>query len=244
MSGIDEETAVFIEPVGPFSAVCSMVALDTFTGPPAEERMQDIAWITPRAVAHQKVIETLMAVTTVYPVGFATLFSSMERLHQTLVGNTRLIRDFLEQARDRREYSVKGFVDKSRVAAFLMETEFKAEKEHLDTLSPGKKYLAQMRFRKKVDAGVEKWTKDRCQAFLDDLTENYPRFSSRRVYRETDDSKAEQMVFNLAFLIHHHHRQDFMKAVSRTEAAFLQKGISVKTSGPWPPYSFCDAMAQ
>ena len=239
VTGMDDHTPVCVEPLESFAAVYNMVALDTFVGASAEENMKNIDWIAPLAMRHEKVIEFMMKETSVYPVRFATLFSSVESLRQNLTLNSGLISDFLDQNGNKVEYSLKGVLDRKEVFDALIKTEFKEQKKHLDALSPGKKYLAEHQFKKKVEAGVKEWGKKNCSAFLEHLTEKYQDFSPRKIFREKTDKNETEMVFNFAFLIHREKEASFLEEIARKKETFSKTGFSLMVSGPWPPYSFC-----
>ncbi len=221
-------------------AVYSRVPLEMFTGTSAEQNMKDIDWIGPRAIRHEKVIERVMQEGPVYPVRFATLFSSMDALWKTLMHNSGLISDFLDQTRHKHEFSVKGFLDKKKIGTFLTGTEFKDQKNLLDTLSPGKKYIAEQQFKKQLDTGIKKWTQETRGEFISHLAEESNRFSARKIV--TEKNNEPEMVFNLAFLVHSKHRASFLQKTSEAAASFLPMGLTINVSGPWPPYSFCQTI--
>ena len=56
MAGLDD-APVFKEDLSNVTAVLCEVQLDDFSGPSAETRLQDLAWVGPRAVRHGEVIE-------------------------------------------------------------------------------------------------------------------------------------------------------------------------------------------
>jgi hypothetical protein len=240
VAGVQDDVPVSLESQDSLMAVYSRVPLEMFTGISAEQNMKNIDWIGPRAIRHEKVIERVMQEGPVYPVRFATLFSSMDALWKTLMLNSELISDFLDQTRHKHEFSVKGFLDKKKIGTFLTGTEFKDQKNHLDTLSPGKKYIAEQQFKKQLDIGIKKWTQKTRGEFISHLAEKNNRFSARKIV--TEKNNKPEMVFNLAFLIHSKHRASFLRKISEAAASFLPMGLAINVSGPWPPYSFCQTI--
>src|SRR3972149_2290049 len=82
--GIDGEQPLFIER-GPYvAAVLCGVPLEMFSGPDAEERLKDLAWIGPRACRHEEVILAARRHVPVLPVRFGTVFSTLELLAAAL----------------------------------------------------------------------------------------------------------------------------------------------------------------
>jgi len=239
ITGIDADTPVCLEHLENFVAVYNMIPLDTFVGASAEENMKDIDWIGPRAMRHENVIKHMMQEAPVYPARFATLFSSMENLRETLSLKSGLISNSLDQTQDKSEYSLKGFINRKQVLEFLMETEFKDQKKQLDALSPGKKYIAQRQFDKNVETGISQWINKTCGTFLDHLTEENPEFSPRDILTEKIEENDLEMVFNFAFLIHDDNKSAFLQDTAQAEETFSPTGLSLIVSGPWAPYSFC-----
>ncbi|SMC71100.1 Gas vesicle synthesis protein GvpL/GvpF [Desulfocicer vacuolatum DSM 3385] len=239
ITGIDANTPVCFEHLENFVAVYNIIPLNTFVGTSAEENMKNIDWIGPRAMRHENVIERMMQESSVYPARFATLFSSMENLRETLHLKSGLISRFLNQTQHKCEYSLKGFINRKQLLEFLIKTKFKQEKKQLDGLSPGKKYFAQHQFNKKVETGINQWIKRRCGIFLDHLTKRNPEVSPRELFTEKTEKNNLEMMFNLAFLIHNDSKSAFLQEISQAEKEFSQTGISLVVSGPWAPYSFC-----
>ncbi len=242
VAGVQDGVPVCLESLNSLTAVYSRVPLEMFTGRSAEQNMKNIEWIGPRAIRHEKVIERVMQEGPVYPVRFATLFSSMDALWKTLMSNAGRISDFLDQTGHKHEFSVKGFLDNKKIKAFLAKTEFKDQKKRLDTLSPGKKYIAEQQFKKQLDLGIKKWVRKTCEEFVSHLAEKNNRVSARKLVAEKDNEL--EMVFNLAFLIHRENRDSFLQTVSEATESFLPMGLTLHVSGPWPPYSFCQTMEQ
>jgi len=239
VTGIETTIPVCFEPLEDFVAVYSMVALDMFVGAAAEERMKDVAWIGPRALRHDQVIVSMMKESAVYPARFATMFSSLESLRKNLRLNARLISDFLDHTDHTCEYSVKGFVNRKDISEFLIRTTFKDEKKRLDALSPGKKYLAERQYTKKIENETREWIKKTSGALLDCLTEKYREFSPRKIFTEKTDKNETEMVFNCAFLLHKNDETSFLEETAREKERLAPTGLSLALSGPWPPYSFC-----
>src|SRR5450432_2522700 len=89
--GVDGHSSVSVGNCGGISAVFSEVPLAEFCGESAEARLEDLDWLAPRVCRHEAVIEDVMRRFPVFPVRFATLFTSFESLQQSVVEHRRLI---------------------------------------------------------------------------------------------------------------------------------------------------------
>ena len=88
------------------AVVCS-VPLEDFIGSSADERLQDLSWVGPRALRHEQVIEEVMQNSPVLPARFGTLFSSRESLLALVENNYAKIDQFLDHIKDKEEWAVK-----------------------------------------------------------------------------------------------------------------------------------------
>src|ERR1700691_4246745 len=75
-----ESDRIFLHRHGDFCAIAKRIALEEFCGPDAEQRLADPAWVTPRAIAHGRVIAEVFRGSQVLPAPFGTLFSSVRVL--------------------------------------------------------------------------------------------------------------------------------------------------------------------
>src|SRR5664279_4060638 len=112
-------------------AVLSEIAQEDFCGPEAELHMQQLAWVAPRAVRHEAVIEEVMASSPVLPLPFGTLFSSLEALAQFVDQHRETIASFLSRVAIHEEWSVKGWFDRKQAQRALTSARLTAHQEQL-----------------------------------------------------------------------------------------------------------------
>ncbi len=72
------------------AAIFSQVPLAEFDGPTAEARLQDPAWLVPRACRHKQVVEAVMTRSAVLPVRFGAVFSSPRALRDFFIDRKTL----------------------------------------------------------------------------------------------------------------------------------------------------------
>ena len=99
-TAVDGHSPVSISSIMPpdLCAVLSEVAQEDFCGPAAELHLQQLAWVAPRAVRHEAVIEEVMAHSPVLPLPLGTLFSSLEALNEFVDQNRETIARFLRRS--------------------------------------------------------------------------------------------------------------------------------------------------
>jgi len=79
-----------------------------------EQNLQSMEWVGPRAYRHAALVEKIMAVSSVLPVKFGTIFDSAESLTRLLTQHRERIAAFLEKLRGESEWSIKAYLDEER----------------------------------------------------------------------------------------------------------------------------------
>lgn len=219
------------------AAVFSMVSLEEFTGPEAEARFQNMDWIGPRVVHHERVIEQVMEHSPVFPARFGTLFSNVDRLEALATTHHQLILGFLQEMAHKGEWAVKGFVDRTRAReAFIEETV--ARKAGLLTRSPGARYLQEKRIRNEAEHEGPQRARQLCDGLLRLLSPLADRVAERTVVPGGAGASPGNMVVNWAFLVDDGKLDDFRQAILIANETHAAAGVVFQFSGPWPPYSF------
>src|SRR5208337_309796 len=147
----------------PLRAVCAVLSearLEDFCGEAAELRLRDLAWVGPRALRHEAVVEEVMRHSPVLPVRFGTLFSSQERLAEFVDRHGAAISQFLERVADQEEWSVRGLLDRRQAGRALTSASLAAQEAQLAALLPGKRYFEEKRIRAGAERKLSLWLKE------------------------------------------------------------------------------------
>lgn len=231
LAGI-EQRPVYLRDCGATNAILSDVAVDSFCGEEAEQRLQKLEWVGPRALRHAQVIEQAMATGPVLPVGFATLFTSLESLEQTVDRKRDAIAAFFRELGDRQEWAVKGSLlhpQPPAVASGAAEPHF----------ASGANYL----FRKQAQIASERASADRLKEVCHDLAAELGvlahAFKERKVVEfDREAAKTSRAVFHWAFLVNPSDAAAFAAHVQASMQPERFPGLRLALSGPWPAFSF------
>ena len=150
-------------------AVLSEVPLEDFCGDAAELRMQDLAWVGPRALRHEAVVEEVMRHSPVLPARFGTLFSSQERLAEFLDKHRGAISEFLERVADQAEWSVRGLLDRRQAGQALTSASLAAREGQLAALPAGRRYFEEQRIRAGAEKELSLWLNETRRQVASDL---------------------------------------------------------------------------
>ena len=240
--GIDGEHPLFVETIGIVAAVLSEVLLEDFSGPEAQEKMEDLAWVAPRALRHEEVVLSALEQGPVLPVRFGTVFSSLAAAAEPLRPRQDILKKYFLDTADKQEWTLKGYVDRPQARARIMAARLAAEEEQLAGLSPGKRYFLEQKIKGAVDKDVTIWLKEMGRDILHVVQEASVEFSECRLQSKDVTGRDEEMFFHGAFLVPDASMEDLQRLLSDWNAAHRSTGLLLEISGPWPPYHFAPTL--
>jgi len=240
--GIDGEHPLFIERGQDIAAVLCEVALEMFSGPDAEERLKDLAWIGPRACRHEEVILAARRHVPVLPVRFGTVFSTLELLAAALERHRERITGFLKQVAGSDEWTVKGMLDRPKAREDIMNEKLNEQADALDDLSPGKRYFMEQRLKSAAEKDLRVRLRDLTKDVVKSLSPLTLDYSQRRLLSCDVTGEEEEMFFNGAFLVPGTSLEKLQALIAELNSSFESRGMRFDLSGPWPPYSFAPAL--
>jgi len=223
-------------------AIVSKVGMEEFCGPEAASRMQDLAWVGPRACRHEAVVEMAMRYSPVLPARFATLFSSLESMEEFLQKHHASICRFLDRVAGKDEWAVKGMLDRKKAKEAIFSASLARQKQDLSCLSPGMRYLREQRVLAGLEEELNRWLEETCQGVLEDLRQAEATFQRRPVLPLSAEKGDKEMVLNCAFLVPRNGAENFRRRIQKVNGSHAERGLLFELSGPWPPYSFSSSL--
>lgn len=237
--GLEETRSVSCDAAGDVVAVVAPVNVEEYSGPASEENLRDLAWMAPRVFHHETVIERVMRCSPVLPARFGTIFASTESLARFLERHHPAIARFLESIADKEEWAVKGYLDRPRAEKRLLEADDRFLKL---PSSPGVRYMQLQRLRTEVGRAVTSWAGTVVHAIGKELE---PASTDARAIKPRSLGAQEKMfeeIANWAFLLPRDAVGRFRDRVEEVGAPYLEQGVHLEISGPWPPYNFCPTL--
>jgi hypothetical protein len=240
-TGIDGQP-LFVERIGDCAAVLSEVSLDEFSGAGAEERMQDLSWVGPRACIHEEVILNVMDQSCVLPVRFGTVFSTMQALTGPLLEHQKTIAEFLQDMTGREEWTLKGILDKQKAKADMMAAKLQELEATYTSLPPGQRYFQEQRIKNSVEKDMSLRLRDMAKDIIRAMETVSLDFCERRLISRDVSGSDGDMFFHGAFLIDRGAVADMQALIAAWNRTNESRGLQVELSGPWPLYSFAPAL--
>lgn len=191
-----------------------------------ERGLQKIDWVGPRAIAHERVIESFLSAAALLPMQLFTLFTSDDRVVEHVRSDRARIGRILKRIEKKVEWGVRltwneqAAFEKASSRPVRTGTEFLARKR--DVLDVSRKRLAEARTAaNRVYKAIDR------QAAA----------SQRRTSLERA-TPGSRLLLDAAFLVPVAKSGAFKTAVREQTRALRGTGIETSVTGPWPAYNF------
>jgi len=188
--------------------------------------LQNLDWVGPRAIAHERVIESFLSAAALLPMQLFTLFTSDDRVVDHVRSDRARIGRILKRIEKKVEWGVRltwnerAALEKAASKTVRTGTEFLARKR--DVLDVSRKRLAEARTAaNRVYKAIDR------QAAA----------SQRRTSLERA-APGSRLLLDAAFLVPVAKSGAFKTAVREQTRALRGTGIETSVTGPWPAYNF------
>ena len=223
------------------AAVASRLDGERYSPGEIERGTENVEWLAPRAVAHDRVLTWLSDHGPVVPLPVFSLFSAEEAVRKTLRDRRAELRDALRRVDRGREYSLRVYRIDAELAVVAAEHSPRlAELEQsAAAASPGQRYLLERKLdaeRKKelhgIGARIAREISAALRPFAIEAVET-------RVSTRTGRAEAEgTLILDIAFLVDPKRLEDFQRTLTEIVARHGGRGFRFDFTGPWPPYHF------
>lgn len=254
--GIDDSAVALVrddDAEGDHGVAVLVSAVDAATYAPAhvESRVGELAWLAPRAEAHDRVVTAAADVVPVIPLPIFSLFRDEGAVRAMLAERRAELRRLVERLRGAREYTVRVYRDDARLTASLAQLSARVGdlERSVAGASPGQRYLLARKLDEERRVELKRVSREVAQnAFgaLEPLARASVREPVPAVVAGADDralSQAQPAILNASFLVDDASLVEFRRALSAIIAAREPAGFRVEFTGPWPAYHFAREQA-
>lgn len=240
--GIDE-ARVRLEPSedGRLAALVSLLAGPDYTPAAIETRSGDVEWLSPRAVAHDRVLTWASDRGAVVPLPMFSLFSGRDAVREMLRDRGPQLESTMRRIADGREYALRVYrVDAELLDAIVpMSDRLGALAASAAAASPGQRYLLERKLETEKRAEMRAVTQRVVDEVVDALAARAIAVERSPIPRANDaEATRGTMVLNAAFLVGTSAFSAFQQALSDAVARRERQGFRFDFTGPWPPYHF------
>jgi hypothetical protein len=236
--GVDGRRPVSVAACGDIGAVLSEVEPGEFFGEAAEARLGDLEWLGPRVCRHEQAVEAVMRETPVLPARFATLFTSLSSLEESVLEHREAIAGFFTRLGDKQEWAVKGLLDRTEGMKKPGPQGRLPAEESVSAGAPGARYFQEKRIQARWERDFTSRLKEFCRKTAAALGALGAGFQERKILVPVAPGTDVEVVLNWAFLLSPAALDGFRDCLERLNGDEAFPGLALTLSGPWPPYSF------
>lgn len=231
------DAPVETEPAREFSAVYSRVPDSEFEGAALELNSASVEWMAEQGLRHEQVIAWFVDHAAILPSRLLTLFSSVDRLRETMAEDADRIVETLERFAGLREWDLKVGYDAARMEPHLAEVSAEIQRldQELETATPGKAFL----LRKKRGDVARAESRTAAARLADQMLAELQGFA-RKAVRIPPAADQAPVVLNAALLIESDREADALERARDVGDRLEALGLSVRYTGPWAPYRFVE----
>jgi hypothetical protein len=245
--GLEEAPLRSVEE-GPLAALISVLDAERYGPEPLERSTEEVEWLAPRAVAHDRVLTWASDRGAVVPLPMFSLFSGEDAVRGMLRERAAQLQAALRRAGEGREYVLRIYRIDSELEAIACELSPRlAELQRAaDAAAPGQRYLLQRKLageqKKELRSISERVARD-AYAALAPLAVAATEAGGQR--RDVSSAGPEgTLVLDAAFLIATAAFEPYQRELTALVERHHARGFRFDFTGPWPPYHFVQNVAE
>jgi hypothetical protein len=209
--------------------VAADAPLSLYGTEPIEAVLQNLHWVSERAMAHERVIEFLSKSGTVIPMKLFTLFTSDQRALSDIASMRKKLDAAVKRVAGRKEWGVRITLNQTRAAAVARQGS-----NALSRPASGTQFLLLKKKQKDVTLQIRQ---DALSAGESAYRELAAKAQEARRIPTVPDPASSRVVMDAAFLVPSSKDKSFQQAVQKLTKR-MGRVYDVTLTGPWPPYNF------
>ena len=238
-SGLDD-VSVELRATGNLAALVSRLDGEVYAPERIERSTEDVEWLAPRAVAHDRVLTWASDRGPVVPLPIFSLFSSGEAVARMLDERHGELNEALERAGSGREYTLRVYridAELTKSAADLS-PRLAELRDAAATATPGQRYLLE----RKLDTERKNELHSIGSRVSRDVIDSLRRFaidtSRSRIAPPGARAADAALILDAAFLVAPERLEQFQRELTDIVGRYAARGFRFEFTGPWPVYHF------
>jgi len=224
------------------AALVSVLDGDRYAPVALEATSGDVEWLSPRAIAHDRVLTWASDSGAVVPLPMFSLFSSGDAVRTMLRDRGDELSLALVRLSAGREYALRVYrVDSELLGAITALSPRLAEiAEAAAAATPGQRYLLERKLSTEKKSEMRIVT----QGLVDEIVRELASLALAHVrspipkLTDADGVTRGVLVLNAAFFVAADRLEDFQRTLTALVEQHDANGLRFDFTGPWPPYHF------
>ena len=193
-----------------------------------QANLQDLDWVSSRAMAHEAMVEHFGKTGTVVPMKLFTLFAGDDRALEHIRSERGRLDRVLDRIAGCQEWGVLVRFDEAKAKEVAAEETRSAA----GAKSAGTAFL----LRKKMEQEASRTLRDRLRGEMDEVFSDLEGQAAES--RRREPVSPSPLLLDGAFLVRSAQTASFEKTVDRWAKRLSERACEVTLTGPWPPYNF------
>lgn len=238
-AGLDD-TAVSVAKSGRVGALVSRLPGSGYSAKDVESSSGEVSWVSPRAMAHDRVLTWAQEHGGVIPLPMFSLWGSEDALARSLADQAADLTRVFERVSGADEFGLRVH---RRDAVMLgaiddLDPEIAALRREVRAASPGQRYLLERKLAEQGKSAVRAASQRMAKKIFDELRAFARDALSRPPVPDAGRVPDATIVLNAAFLVDRKRLDEFRAAVGSHVREYQPRGLAFDFTGPWPPYHF------
>lgn len=239
--GLDGRSVTLVR-FGDVAALVSRLPASEYSPETIAERSGEVAWLSPRALAHDQVLTWAQehSASGVVPLPMFSMWGSEGALERTLEDRSGALAATFQRVAGADEFGLRVH---RRDAAMLeaidtLDEDVARLRREAAAASTGQRYLLERKIAERAKTAVRAASQRMARKIFADLRSLAREALSRPLTPDSGKADDATMVLNGAFLVARDRLDAFRAAVAARMAEHEPKGLRFDFTGPWPPYNF------
>lgn len=237
LSGVDSARPVELVCEGRIGALVSRVELDRFDEEPLRERLADMDWVERAARRHQEVIDAVLSACTPIPMRLCTVYRDESSLRRMLDEQQDDLLAALTDLGGKLEWGVQAFRTSETAAPPSRAG------GHGETTASGTDYLRTRLGQQRAAERAETEIGRACEELHGTLSALAVAARLGPLQRPEASGHDAPMVMNAFYLVANEDRERFTRRSAQLGSGLAPRGVALRVTGPWAPYSFVPTAA-
>lgn len=239
--GVDE-APVTVAKTGRVAALVSRVPKNVYGAAEIERDSGDVNWLSPRAMAHDRVLTWAQEHGGVIPLPMFSLWGSETALARSLTEQTPELEHVFERVSGADEFGVRVHRRETAMLEAIddLDPEMSKLRRDAQTAAPGQRYLLERKLADQAKLAVRAASQRMAKLIFEALRTIARESVARPLVPNVGGARAADatIVLNGAFLVDRKRVDEFRAAVGEQVRDYQPRGLIFDFTGPWPPYNF------
>ena len=238
-TGIDD-TTVGVAKSGKIGALVSRLPESGYGASVIEANSGEVDWLSPRAIAHDRVLTWAQEHGGVIPLPMFSLWGSEAALTQSLADQAKTLTRVFEHVSGADEFGLRVHRREDVMLSAIddLDEDIAALRDEAKSAAPGQRYLLERKIAERGKNAVRAASHRMAQHIFDKLRSIARDSLARPPVPESKQAPDATLVLNGAFLVDRERLDEFRAAVGAHVRDYQPKGLTFDFTGPWPPYNF------